>query len=288
MASKKDKMIADYMSAPHKIGDWVNVPETYFKSYGYKENNKLAEVIEIVDDTHIKVRGLNCDRNQNAIVPIVDCKKSKYRIGANPFPETNWRRSLETENYMLESIIFRCGIEIKDDRYSQKQKYEIGGIVVPELNWNPYVFNNKGDKVYYQRDYCWTLKDEQLFIESIYQSINCGLVIVRKRSWGWVEKQIANGNTEVAFNDIVDGKQRMHTIARFVNDEFTDLHGNYYSDLSKQAQHFFMDSSSIQYASFREGTTDKQVIQAFLNVNFTGVPMSQEHIDYVKEIQRNM
>ena len=86
----------------------------------------------------------------------------------------------------------------------------------------------------------------------------------------------------------MDGKQRMHTLARFVNDEFPDLHGNYYSDLSTQAQHFFMDSNAIQYATFSDKTTDDQIIQAFLNVNFTGVPMSQEHIDYVKEIQKKM
>lgn len=288
MGKIKEKRLAEYMVAPHKVGDWVKVPETCFNSYGYDTKYKTAEVVEVIDDTHIKVRGLDYDYKKPVIVTIDKCQKDLYMVGSNPFPENNWRRNLETANYMLESILFCCGIEVKDDEFSKKDKYEIGGVLVPELNWNPYVYDKDGNKVYYQRDYCWTLKDEQLLIESIYQSINCGLVIVRKHSWDWVEKEIANGNTEVAFNDIVDGKQRMHTLARFVNDEFPDLHGNYYSDLSTQAQHFFMDSNAIQYATFSDKTTDDQIIQAFLNVNFTGVPMSQEHIDYVKEIQKKM
>lgn len=37
-----------------------------------------------------------------------------------------------------------------------------------------------------------------------------------------------------------------------------------------------------------EGTTDKDVINAFLGVNFTGIQMSQEHINFVKEINKKM
>jgi hypothetical protein len=40
--------------------------------------------------------------------------------------------------------------------------------------------------------------------------------------------------------------------------------------------------------SKEENATDEDVIATFLGVNFTGVPMSQEHIDYVKEIQKKL
>lgn len=289
MAAKKDKIVEEYKNAPAKVGDWLETMES--KIYGklYNDKEMTVEVVDVLSDGRVKVKPLDSSlyKIHSSILSDGDYTKNFYHIGENPFPKNSWRRSLQTGNYMLESIIHKCGIEQKDETY-KKQQYEIGGITVPELNWNPYVFNKDGKKEYYQRDYCWTLKDEQLFIESIYNYINCGLVIVRKRSWKWLEKQIASGNKEVAFNDIVDGKQRMHTLDRFVNDEFPDLHGNYYSDLSTQAQHFFMDSNAIQYATFSDKTTDDQIIQAFLNVNFTGVPMSQEHIDYVKEIQKKM
>lgn len=37
-----------------------------------------------------------------------------------------------------------------------------------------------------------------------------------------------------------------------------------------------------------EKATDEDVIETFLMVNFTGKIMSQEHIDYVKEISKNI
>lgn len=154
-------------------------------------------------------------------------------------------------------------------------------------NFNPYVVKDD-EKLYYQRDYCWTLKDKQLFIESIYQSINCGMILLRKRSFDYVENELKKGNSEVGFFDVVDGKQRLACLANFVNDKFQDLHGNYYSDLSNKAQHLFRSSRALTYAEMEEGTTDNEVIEAFLHVNYTGVVMSQEHIDYVKEISQKL
>ena len=50
----------------------------------------------------------------------------------------------------------------------------------------------------------------------------------------------------------------------------------------------FRYSKCLSLLIMEEGTTDDEAIAAFLNVNFTGVPMSKEHIEYVKEIQKNM
>lgn len=289
MAEKKDKLMKEYLDADIKVGDWLETTECKVRRYcddNHKNDKVKVEVLEVLDDGKVKV-SLIRDSREKLVLDISDCEKNTFKIGMNPFSEDNWHRMMETGNYNLESIMHKCAILAYDDNLPLSE-YKIGGIVVPELNWNPYIFNKDGEKEYYQRDFCWSLKDEQLFIESIYQRINCGLVIVRKRSWGWLEKQIANGNDEVAFNDIVDGKQRMHTIDRFVNNKFQDLHGNYFSDLSTQAQYQFYDSNSLQFAVFHEDVTDEMIVKAFLNVNFTGVPMSQEHIDYVKEIQKKI
>ncbi len=290
MAEKKDKLVEEYMNAPIKVGDWLTVLEKDIEKNPRNEDNKVTlEVVEVISDDKVKCECLSGGNRHKSliIVPISICKKNPFNIGSYPFPKgDDWYRMMETANYSLEGILNKCGITAYNER--PLSEYEIGGMIVPEINWNPYVFNKDGEKEYYQRDFCWTLKDEQLFIESIYQHINCGLVIIRKRSWKWLENQIASGNKEVAFNDIVDGKQRMHTLGRFVNNEFKDLHGNYYSDLSERAQWKFLDSQSLQFASFRENATDDMIVKAFLNVNFTGVPMSQEHIDYVREIQKKM
>ena len=68
-----------------------------------------------------------------------------------------------------------------------------------------------------------------------------------------------------------------------MTDEFT-CNGYYYSDLSPDAQHQFLDTMSLGYGEFGEESTDADVLQSFLSVNFRGHPMSKQHIDYVKSI----
>ena len=114
------------------------------------------------------------------------------------------------------------------------------------------------------------------------------MVLLRKRSFEYMENELKNGNAEVGFFDVVDGKQRLGCIIDFVNDKFQDLHGNYYSDLSEKAQYLFRSSQVLTYGEMEVGTSDEDVIEAFLHVNFTGVPMSKEHIDYVKEIHNKL
>jgi hypothetical protein len=41
----------------------------------------------------------------------------------------------------------------------------------------------------------------------------------------------------------------------------------------------------MSYIELDENSTDKDVLSVFLAINFTGVPMSKEHIEYVKSIK---
>lgn len=50
----------------------------------------------------------------------------------------------------------------------------------------------------------------------------------------------------------------------------------------------FENSRTLTFAQMDESTTDQDVINAFLYVNFTGVLMSHEHIEYVKELNKRM
>ena len=93
-----------------------------------------------------------------------------------------------------------------------------------------------------------------------------------------------NGETELAFKDIVDGKQRLNAIKEFLHDEFPDISGNYYSDLSSSAQTKFMNHQMLQYAEMENGTTDEDILFQFLKLNFAGVPQSKEHIEHVKSL----
>ncbi len=69
-----------------------------------------------------------------------------------------------------------------------------------------------------------------------------------------------------------------------MNDEFMDVNSNYYSDLSSIAQNKLTDHQLLSYAEMGENTKDKDVINQFLRLNFTGVPQSIEHINFVKSL----
>lgn len=285
MGIKKEKLLKEFNERPLEAGDEVYVSVKHFRTYG-EDKTVLCKVVEVVGDKVKLMLDDSCYHGNETVLinksEIV--KKSVYNIGANPFPEKCWWGKLSTHQFSLDSILYRCGWDKRDRKYQTN----FGEVDIDELNFNPYVFNKDGSKSYYQRGFVWELKDKQLLIESIYNGINCGKIVVRERGYEYVISELNKGNKEVAFRDIVDGKQRVGALLGFVNDEFPDLHGNYFSDLSKRAQHKFLNSDVMSYASLGEKATDEDVIETFLMVNFTGKIMSQEHIDYVKEISKNI
>lgn len=285
MGTKKEQLLKEFNEKPLEIGEQVYVSRRLFRSYG-DEKNVLTKIKDIQGrNIMVMLDDSSCSGNDTIIIDISQIKKKNtYNIGANPFPQKSWWGKLTTHNFSLDSILYRCGWDKRNRKYTTN----LGEVEVDELNFNPYVIDKNGNKSYYQRDFVWELKDKQLLIESIYNGINCGKIVVRDRGYDYVISELNKGNKEVAFRDIVDGKQRVGTLLEFVNDDFPDLHGNYFSDFSNKAQNTFFNSDVISYASLGEQATDEDVIETFLMVNFTGKVMSQEHIDYVKEISKNI
>lgn len=285
MAKRKDKLMKAFMERPIAVGDTIQYPRHYISMRNDISPNELTygTVAAVLDDYFVIKPSHDYDHYDKLLdIPKDEVKRYTREIGINPFPDMPWLRKLERNTYSLESILNKAGIEPIDTVY-RRTTYEIGGMVVPELNWNPYVVKD-GEKHFYQRELCWTLADERSFIDSIYHSIQCGTIIMRERPWNYLEKEIAAGNTDVAFHDIVDGKQRLNTLRRFLNDEFADSQGNYWTDLSERAQWTFLDSHSLGFAMLREDSTDEDTLQTFLSVNFAGKPMSRQHIKFVQSI----
>lgn len=288
MAEKKDIMIKEYLNKKVEVGDKVVVKEVRLYRYaGNPQHRVTVSVKEVYEDGRILVEN-SAPYRDDVVLYEGEYELDTYRIGANPFPKKSWRSAIHTFNFSMDSILHRFGVTEGHDIYEMNPTTVVNGVKFDEVNFNPYVFDSNGNKQYYQRDYCWTLEQEQLLIESIYNSLNCGMVVVRKRSYEWVTRQIEMGNHEVSFWDIVDGKQRVHALIRFVCDEFQDMHGNYFSDLSEWAKNEFLSSMVLSYGELGETATDNDVIATFLGVNYTGVPMTNEHIDYVKEIQNKL
>lgn len=274
----KQQQIEKYLAEPIKVGDKVYIrglgtqsKDAFFNTTHVLAVQEDGETIEILEYSYSK---------SHTAVKKEDYKKYTDTIGVNPFPNKRWDSSLRSVAFTLNSIVNDCGF----DRVTRTRKTEqFGEVEVNEMEWNPY-FIIDGKEVEYQRDFCWELKDKQLLIESIYNGVDIGKIVIRKRDYHWVQQRVEKGQ-RAAFKDVVDGKQRLNAIIGFMSGEFMDLHGNYFDDLSLRAQYEFGDFLSVSYGEIGESATDEDVKAVFLGVNFTGVPMSAEHVEYVKNIK---
>ena len=260
--NKQEIAIGDHLIVKLSAVSRMNVPET-----------KTVDVVVI--SANPLVVEYHTDKWSIDIASVIS--KQCFNVGADPFDKHS--DNVKPVNFSLDSILF--SLHIIGNKYNDECKFN--GIIAGELNWNPYVYLPDGTKKYYQRDFVWTESDNQLLIESIYQNIYCGKILVRTRSWDELQKLADSGDTELFFNEIVDGKQRLNAIRLFIQDKFCDLSGNYYSDLSTKSQHKFSDHQLFSYGLI-ENATDAQVIRQFLKLNHMGVPQSKEHIDFIKEV----
>lgn len=287
ISEKRQKLINEKNASPLQVGETIIVLKYAVSDYKFKNDEGKSTDCTIVslDDGITVVEGSERNIRPNAThykikKKDITCRQLLY-IGANPFDEN--KDDIRPVAFCLKSILFQLNA-LGDKKSVTDKPYTIEGIIIKDCNWNPFIYDSKGNKQYYQRPFVWQINDNQLLIESIYQNIDCGKILVRKRSWEELEKMQKNGETELAFYDIVDGKQRLNAIRGFMQGEFADLQGNYYSDLSYVSQHKFTNHQLFSYAEMPEKTPDEDVLKQFLKLNFTGVPQSKEHILFVKSL----
>ena len=296
----KEKLLNEYLSSPYKAGEKVLVRGKYL-SWNESQDDDAWNEVTVLDVTEensktvLKVQREGYDTTHykghidKVVVDLDVVRKSTLYIGVNPIPTDYWNKNVRMTGLGVSNVIHRILDDIEKD---VNHTYYINGIYIPELNFNPFVYNKNGERLYYQRDYVWTLDDEQNFIESMYNRLNLGTVVFRKRSWKWLENETSErdkdgDNSDLGFFDIVDGKQRIHTIMRFLTDQFPDKNGNYYSDFSELAKRKFEDCGALSVMEIQEDATEEDVLRVFLNVNYTGRPLSQEHLDYVRDLYKN-
>lgn len=275
---RKQKLIDAKNAEPLKVGEKIGVKRGVVNPHSSGPGHVITVVVTDVQGDDIYVLEDEY-RHKNATPTKITKAQIHTRwlwdVGANPFLEDDM--SVRFVPFCLESVLFSLGL-VDTGREEYKNK---SGVLIKRCNWNPYVFDKDGNKQYYQRDFVWTLEQNQLLIESIYQRIECGRLLIRKRSWAECDKM---SEGECAFNDIVDGKQRLNAVVSFMRGDYPDLHGNYYGDLSAQAQHYFVNHQLFSFAEMQENTPDEKVIAQFLKLNHLGTPQSKEHIEFVKSI----
>ena len=272
ISEKKQKLIDKYLSEPVKVGDNIVV-----RGLGSSDKKNWGSITTVVNIDIEEGGVLIYEHNKHSIVLNGDYKKWDGNIGEDPFD-----RSFDTVrsvNFTLDSIIYGLGMIEKED------KYKINDILVKTGSFNPFVYDENGKKVYYQRPLVWTDGDKKTLIDSIYNGIDCGKILIRLRGFDELTKMANNGETDLSFKDVVDGKQRLNAVKDFIDGKFCDSHGNYYGDLSDMAQRYFLNHQLFSYSELPEGSLDKDVKQQFLRLNFAGIPQSKEHLEFVKSIK---
>ena len=84
---------------------------------------------------------------------------------------------------------------------------------------------------------------------------------------------------------VIDGKQRLTTIQKFLRNEFPVIINNreyYYNDFDKELQHFFESrvnciTATVYYSCPELPITDDMKIYLFNFYNFSGTPQTEEH-----------
>lgn len=274
--NRKEQKIKEILASPFQIGEIVDIKNKHVDKYTRSpEFTYSYRIVDIQGGIATVVKKGSSGVNKPIQLSLDKLEKYTYKVGFNPFAKDD---RVNNVNFALSSILHAVGIDGKNSETF------INGLPVMECNWNPYVYTEDGDKKYYQRDYVWSLDFKRNLIDSIYNNVECGKIVVRLRSYSYVEKQAKNGETDLAFKDLVDGKQRMNAIKEFINDEWTDNNGYYYSELSDEAQQKFMEHQLFSYVELPEHTTDAAVLRQFLKTNIQFVPQSPAHLAEVKKL----
>lgn len=304
----KQEQINEYFKKPFEKGDSVIFSTEYEKAETIQEdkgkNKKWTSIkvkkdfkgqatiknikrnkIEIEFESYISIPSeINVSYNSRNIWTTKD--KLTYitnHLGVDPFIAQDWNSRINFYQSDIEQILWRIGYDRKEKKFKDEK---IGEITILELDWNPTVINELGVEIEYQRPFVWTLAEKQLLIDSIYNNIEIGKIVLRNRTWSWIEKRVKQGLIEhTTFKQIVDGKQRCKTILEFINNEFPDSEGNFWDDLSSNAQRKFFSFRYVTYGELGETATDKDVLNTFMCINHAGKPMSKEHLDFVKSIK---
>jgi hypothetical protein len=289
VSEKKQRLIDEFQSHPAKVGEMVYVKIENFtgddlkyvsqrESPDFPEHYRDCLVVKSVDDNGDVV----CTSTHGSKFPYgnkINVKRSNYKrydwkVGVNPMITFKVTQGNPTD---VQTLIWRFE---RDSRNKYFEEYGIEG-GIPEINNNPYVKDKDGNKFYYQRDLVWNLLDKQRLITSIYNRLYCGSIVTYSREYEECEAILKTGEKEVAWRDLIDGKQRIDAIFAFVNNEFPDSDGNYFNDLSLSSQMEFLNCQCFSFIELKH-VSDEEILKYFVALNSYGSKQTDEHLDKVR------
>ena len=280
----KQQKIEEFLKTPMKVGDYISTQGLNSKSPESWE----GATIESIEGDNLKVKKEALSVNRT----VSEIKRVTSHIGVDPF-----KKEIRTTIYQvdIEQLLWRTGYKFTRKKNIEDEEFLIKRvetaekdktIFIPEVCYNPIIIDKNGEEIEFQRGLVWTLEQKQLLIESIWNNIEIGKVVLRTRKYEWVQKRINQGKIDhTAYFDLIDGKQRVSALLSYIRGEYSDLSGNYWNDLAELVKRRFMSYRNVSYIELDEQATDSETIETFLAINFTGVPMSREHIKFVQSIK---
>lgn len=294
MAQYKDKLVEQYLQEPLKLQDPVKVSwlDTKTEIQGKGKSKKEVEIeynrVELGEVINLDPLTVNFNKgSQTQHIKVLGSLKNwtlekvTKQIGAKPFQKSIYDICRPYASLLWQMEDWSKGFG-RDGKPLHDFYKDDNGNKIEEFDFDPYVEIN-GELKRYQRPLVWTLEQKQMLIESIYQGLDCGKVIFRRRGFRDIVKRNTNG-IKTAFIDIMDGKQRCTTLISFMKDEFPDLNGFYFSDFTSSTKMKFREGGYIQWFEITERATDQEILKVFLATNHLGVPQSVEHIEFVKRL----
>lgn len=133
-------------------------------------------------------------------------------------------------------------------------------------------------KMNLQRPYVWTYPQQNAFIQSIlYEKLITPVVVIAH--------SVSNKPFGEQIYYVIDGKQRLTTVHKFLNNEFpVDIGPEkyYYKDFDDELKKYFSRNldrmeAIFYYSDLDNPITDDEKIQIFNFYNFTGTPQAEEH-----------
>lgn len=124
----------------------------------------------------------------------------------------------------------------------------------------------------YQRPYVWGEKEQQQFLNSLFNEKPIGSLSVVEESH----------KEDREYIEVVDGRQRLTTLMMFFDSEIS-YNGYYWKDLDIIEKRYIRNIKfPMLYLSMKGSTKDDMVpmkvkLEYFHGVNFSGVPQSEEH-----------
>lgn len=122
----------------------------------------------------------------------------------------------------------------------------------------------------YQRGYVWQAADQQAFLDSVMNGRALGTFVIVRQGHPLTD-------------ELLDGKQRVTTLLKFVNNEIT-YRGNYWAELSRADRYQFLGRNVSHLQVHNNGLKKSELLRIFLEVNSAGVPQTEEHLVKVRQM----